>query len=334
MPHPKLSGPGSKVAILSTALVVVLTVTSVLVASARADYTINIGQGVVSVDITGDFVQGVPLPTINGTSFFALIPVFHANLQGTNASILSAALNDAVRAKTPSASATGVRFTADSNGTLMHYELAFSLNGISTTSNGRETMDLSWRSFAIAEDFGANGVSINRVVPNYLQSSIITQIQATGAPAGTQEVRTWYINRLPVQTSRVPYQTGNLLLFNFSSLSQPLTQWSTRRDFPQSQVVLQSRSGFNVSFIDRITEAEVTDYLSSDAVNNVNVQIRGPLPIQIRDNSLVFDTGQSVWRPQVMLASVGAGPAILVGTFIVERRVQPTLRPRRKRAQR
>ncbi len=322
------------VTLLCSATVIIMLATSLLAVSARADYAISIAQGNVSVDIAGEFVQGVQLPTINDTSIFAGIPVFSSRLQGTNTSVLAAGLSDAIRAKASSARVTGVKFSADSNGTRMLYELSFNVADASTTTNGLETVDLSWRNFAIEGDFGANGVSINRIVPNYVYTNILGLAQPTPSPTGIQEVKSWYLDHRSILASRVPAETVGLTLFNFSSLAQPLGEWSIQRDLSKSQVLLQSSTGFNLTYVVRITEAETTSYIAFDAINNLKVSIQAPLPLQITDNSLVFDTGAASWKPQLMLASIGAGLALLIGTYLVEKRIKPSLRSRQKKIKR
>ena len=315
-------------------LLIILVAASLLTIPVRADYAIIIAKGNVSVDIAGDFAQGVPLPSINDTSIFTNIPVFHSRLQGTNASILSTELSDAVKTKLSSASVTNANFKADSNGTLLHYELSFNVANVSRTSNGLERVDLSWRNFAINGDFGASGISINRILPNYLQPYIVTQTQSTGSPSGVQEVRNWYLDARATPASDIPERTIGLTLFNFSSLGQPLGEWSIQRDFSKSQVLLESSTGFNLTYVIRITEAESTSYFAFDAVNRLKVAIQAPLPLQVNDDGLVFDTGTAAWRPQLMLASVAAGLALLVGTYVFERRIKPSLRPRPRKAKR
>jgi hypothetical protein len=314
---------------------IILAASTVLVTPAKADYGISIVQGTASVDIKGDFDQGIPMRSpINETSLFAQTPVFHSTIQGANASALEAALSDALKAKAASASETGVKFTADSNGTLLNYELSFTLANLSTEANGQRKVDLSWRSFAIVQDFGTNGISINKVVPNYLQTTIVADSQATGGPGGIQEVRTWYLNNAIVSPNEISSRTESLLLFDFSSLSQPLGQWSIQRDFSNSRVVLQAQTGFNLTFVLRITEAGETDTIADNAVNNLSVKITAPLPVQINDDNLVFDEGQSAWIPQLMVVAVLIALAVFIGTFLVERRLQPSQGSRQRRTQR
>jgi len=304
--------------------IIVLIASSVLATPVRGDYTISISQGTATVAITGDMLQGLPMPSpINTSSYFAQTPILHTILQGANASILENALSNAIRAKSPSSSISGVVFSANSNGTRLHYALSFSIANLSSDSNGKRNLDLSWRSFVITDDFGANGVSINRVIPNYLQTTIVTDAQGTSSTPGIQEVRTWYLNDLPVPAAQIASRTGNLMLIDFSSLSTPLGQWSTQRDLANSQVMLQAQTGFNLTFVVRITEAETTGYFANNAVNKLSVKITAPLPAQISDNSLIFDEGQSSWVPQLMLLSVGTIIVLLVATMIVERRIQP-----------
>jgi len=309
-------------------ILLVSLVTSSLITSARADYVINITQGNIAVEVTGDFVQGLPVSSVNTTSGFARIPVFQGSLEGGNASLLVRLLDDALRAKGYSARVADVKFNDNSNGTLMHYQLGFRVTGASGTRDGAERVDLSWRTFAVGGDFGIGSVSINRIVPNYVQSGILFQVESTGGPTGIQIVKNWYLNAHGTPEARVPFETGNLALFNFSSLSQPLQNWDSQQDSSHSRLSLQSQSGFNVTCLIHLTEGETTTTSIINAVNSVKATIEVPFPSHIMDDELIFET-QGGWTPQLMLGLMSAALAVLVTTYAVERHLRPQVRFRR-----
>jgi hypothetical protein len=205
----------------------------------------------------------------------------------------------------------------------MHYELSFSVTNVSRTTNGEEMVDLSWRNFAIQGDFGAGNVSINHLVPDYLQQHILLQTQFTGSISGLQEVKTWYLNNLiqrPV--SSVPLQTRNLSIFNFSSLAQPLPNWQVQQDLPKSRIMLQSATGFNLTYVVQVTEAgEVTSFVFN-AINTLKVSIGAPLPARVTNDALVLETGAAAWWPELMLITIIASFTLLIGTYLAERRLQ------------
>ena len=306
-----------------------LTLAVFIVSPARADYTIQVTGGSVAVTINGSLAQGVPSRITNETSNFGYVPVFQHTLLGDNASFLTTLLNTAIRTKTPSASAALTLFSARSNGTMMNYNLSFQVSNIVRESNGIQTVNLSWRSFSLADDFGAGGVSINRIVPNYLETSIIAEALIPTSSAGVAtQAKAWYLNSQSVQAKIVPSIASNLVLFDFSPLSVPLQNWGIIHN-PPSKFVLQSSTGFNLTEILRITEAGETTLFNTNVTNKLQVTIETPFPTQITSNEVSFDTGGGFW-PQLMLAIALVLPAILIVTYLGEKRIQPSFRSARR----
>ncbi len=297
-----------------------LVVSPLFISLGRADYSVRLGEGGVSVHISADFIQGVPNISANNTADkFANIPLFRFYLQGQNSSIFANYLDNAIKARSPSAGATQVVLNAISNGTALHYELSFNVAGIST-KDGVETVDLSWRSFVIKDDFGIGNVSINKVLPTYLQGMILLLAQRVASRI-LQEQLLWYVNNGLIPASQIGSAIRNLSLFNFTSLASPLQSWTSSLDVAGSLVRYQASTGFNLTFIDQITEAGETANFARDAIYKMKAIVEAPIGAVASGDTLTFET-KGAWQSPLMLTSIVASLGLLVATTVVERHVR------------
>ncbi|MBI4127914.1 MAG: hypothetical protein HY459_02485 [Parcubacteria group bacterium] len=287
--------------------------------STRADYVVSIGEDGVMVRISGTFAQGVPNISANNTaSVFTRIPAFHISLSGSNASLLTSLLNDSLRDRSPLAFVNSVFLTATSNETSIQYELSFGVAGILTTRAGVTRVDLSWRSFAILDEVLTGNISINRVLPTYLQPRITLLAEQPPTPGPFQRLDLWYLNDFPTPASRITPSTQDLVLFNFESLSLPLQDWLRTFDLDTGVVRYQTGTGFNLTFIVRITEIEETANFATDAINKINVSIEAPYSTLLTGDELFFET-QGEWESKVMVAIVTVSLGLLIATLLFER---------------
>lgn len=305
--------------------------TSSLVASGRADFAVTLASDKVSVYISGDFSQGIPSTLPNTTArIMGYIPSFHGTFLGQNATLLQTLLSSAIIEKNRGASVTGVSFAANSNSTSMHYDLDFAVSGVSTTNNFVEKIDLAWRSFAIREDFGIGGVSINRIFLSYLQQNFVIHAQPP-VPGPLQVTKQIYINGQSVPASVAPFRTQGLLLFNFSSLALPLQKWTTTRP-TVSTIMLHATTGLNVTVVETVTEQAERASVYYDAVNKLNATVEVPFTSSISSDQIAFETRSAAGIYELMIALVITCPVILFSTILMERRLSKNRIYRRRTA--
>ncbi len=303
-----------------------LAVGSVFTTVARADYSLRLVDGNVSVSISADFVQGVPSISSNETRVFGDIPTFNVGLEGGNSSLFVAALNNSIRTKSPSATARDLTFHASSNGTWMHYQLDFIVEGVSGAGN--EKVDLAWRSFVISEDVKAGDYSINNLLPTYLAADITLLAEARGG-LPIQQQRLWYLNNLPRTAKQIPFEIHNLLMFNFTTLNQPLDQWTITRNIEGPVTRLQSTTGFNLTFIGRLSDPTGTFTLARNAVYNVEAIVEAPGLSAVSGDVIIFDGEGAAFTTQLMLALVLLTGSLFLGTTVMDRRLRQTPSGRR-----
>lgn len=290
------------------------------IAPAIANYNVNISSTGADVNITGSLLQGIPRPPAVNTSFtFGTIPVFKFHLEGDNASFFVDIVSKALQAKTPTASATNLLLDGDSNGTQFHYTLSFRVNGIASNQAGSNIIDLSWRSFAIAQNVKVGNNTVNAMVKDYLGARIITLSQLP--PSETfpvQRVRRWYWDDHLIR----PLSAGSLaatgLMFNFSSLNLPLTSWNRPTAVAGANgIQFQSRTGFNLTYAETITEIDSSATFNTNVVYDLTTTINAPWGTIASKDSLNLETGWGIW---LMLGAIVATAGLLAGTFVVERK--------------
>lgn len=309
------------VPLIAFVLIVITTVSM-----ARADYIVNVSNDAVAVTISGDVMQGVPNSSANYTAdIFTKFPVF----QVQNSSVVATYLETAVRKLTPVASVSQIFFAASSNGTVVHYDLKFDIEGVSRDQGTAKWVDLTWRSFQIAEDFKIGNVTVNGAVPDYLGSQIaaLAKLSASTGPP-LVERRFWYLNGGFLPPDLVATTASTLLLLNFTTLSKPLEAWAATPDFAHQSFHYQMNTGFNLTQITQVSEPEITNF-ARDVVYKVKAVIDSPWGTTESGNSVVFE-GSGSLAMWIMIGSVSCLVVLAMAAFFFERRLRLTYRsPRR-----
>ena len=292
-----------------------------LVGNVAADYKLTLADNGVRVQITGDLLQAVPFPPVVNRSFtFGSIPQFAVHIAGTNATSLSDELNSALHVKSSSASASEVTLDASSNGTIYHYSLAFLVRGITSSHGDVETVDLSWRSFALTNDVKAGNYTLNLVLPTYLGqriSQVAKLPPSTGPPL--PHTRRWYLNGQLIDNEQVVSKTANVEMFNFSSLAEPLEQWTTTPDFQSPAVRYEASAGFNLTYHDQVTEIDQIANFISNAVHKVKAEVDVPWDSSVAGDTL--NVRSFSWSTLVMTLSIVTPVGVVIATVFFERRV-------------
>ena len=318
---------------LATAIFIVLSLLE-LAPGAAADYTVNVTDNGVRVQISGELLQAVPNPpSVNSSFSFGPIPAFKLHLVGTNASSLSSHLNAALREKTPTAVVTQVTLDSRSNGTIYNYILSFDVEGISATHGDVEALDLSWRSFAIKDDINAGNYSVNLVLADYLESNVLVLAAlpvSSGPPIA--RVRRWYWNNRLIDNQAVGPTMSNAQLFNFSSLKAPLQQWITTPDIAGRAFRYEATTGFNLTFHEQITEIEEIANLITNAVYKVKAVVEAPWGTVATVDTLQFEA-KTPWSTWIMISVIVITIGLTAGTYLLERRSRDAKRDREHRRQ-
>jgi hypothetical protein len=287
---------------------------------AFASYTLNLNDTGVAVSIVDDFAQGVPNGAANQTQVFTdTIPKATFVLSGLNASLIEAPLAASIKERTPGATVSGVRLIISSNGTWIHIDLSFTVLGIVSGPESLRKIDLSWRSFSIADDLRVGSLSFNLIGKAYLADPVSSLNTPSGVPVS--QTRLWYLNNFLRSPVTIPADVNRLSLLNFTSLSKPLESWDRSVDYGPLATRLTMKGGFNLTFVGTITEAPEVFRSAFDAIFKpvVVVEVAG-LARGVGD-FLIVDTGRGFGSAALMLVIVVALPLVGGGAFVFERRI-------------
>lgn len=310
------------VPLLDVALIILIVVAG-STTSAEADYNVKVAYGNIPVHISGNLAQAVPNSSANNTAdSFASLPIFAVRLQGDNASLLSNYLNNALRVRSPSATASQITLYSNANGTLYHYDLSFNVTGVSVTRGDADTVDLSWRSFAIGDDIKAGNSSLNNVLPTYLLNRIAQFArlpQQTGPPTVVQ--RFWYWNNKIITSTAVASTVQNVGMFDFTGLSNPLQSWSVFPSSPGRSVQYRRDTGFNLTFIERAIEPEGNTNFARDVVYKLIATIDIPWNAFASNDSVVLEASGNL-STMLMIGLIALSVGLSAITVIIERHFQ------------
>lgn len=298
----------------------------------HADYNIKVTDNTAQVNINGDLLQAVPNVSANNTAeSFDSIPVFAFHFAGDNSSLLSNHLDVALRQLSPSASGKDVTFDSSSNGTNYHYKLSFTVGGVFAKQGDLNTVDLSWRSFVIGDDFKQNNMSLNAVVPSYLQKGVALYA-ALPASSGPPNVvtRQWYWNKRILQRGNVVPTIQNLLMLNYSSLAKPLQSWDANPTNPGHAVRYQTTTGFNLTQIETFKEPEGNTNIAKDIIYTITATVDLPWNSIVSSDNVMIEsvTALSTFLMIILVISTVATFAV---TVFLQRHFKPSQREQRTR---
>ena len=311
----------TKLGKLLVVIALMFLILATLATTSHADYNIKISRNSAQVSIAGDLLQGIPNSSANNTAEpFGTIPVFYYHFTGENASLFSSNLTLALRQRSTSASAEQATLDSSSNGTNYHYQLNFNVDGIFSGQSDIDTIDMSWKSFAIAGDFKQNGTSLNAVLPAYLLSSLnlYSQLPAsTGQPK--QITRQWYWNKLTLQRGIVVSTMQNQLMFNYTGLNTPLQSWTATSNIASHTVKYRMMTGFNLTYIETIFDPEGNANFARDIIYKITATVDLPWNAVVANNTVMVESPTAL-VPFVMLGIIISTIAILAVAVIAERR--------------
>ena len=308
---------------LLDAALIILIVVAGLNTSAKGDYNVKVTYGIIPVRISGDLVQAVPNSSANNTAdSFALLPTFAVRLQGDNASQLTSYLNNALRIRSTNAVASQVTLDSNSNGTVYHYNLSFSVAGVLVAHSDVDTVDLSWRSFAVGDDLKAGNASLNNVLPTYLLNRItlFAQLPQQTAPPNVIQ-RFWYWNNKTIRAAAVAPTVQNLVMFNFTGLSNPLQSWTIIPSIDRGIVQYRTETGFNLTFIERAIEPEGNTNFARDVVYKLGATVDVPWNALASNDTITLD-GSGNWSALLMIALITSSVGLFMIIAFFERRLQ------------
>ncbi|OLD01759.1 MAG: hypothetical protein AUJ07_10500 [Crenarchaeota archaeon 13_1_40CM_3_53_5] len=300
------------------AITLVILATTMTVA-AHGDYVVKVTTNNVTVSISGDLLQAVPNSSANNTADrFTKIPLFQFHLGDQNSSTISADLNTAFKQLSPTASVTQVVLDAVSNGTSVHYDLNFKVSGITNDHGTAESIDLKWKSFVITEDFKVGNITLNGAVPDYLggQISAFARLSpATGPPL--VERRMWYWNGELLPPNEVAPTVAGLFVLNFTGLSKPIETWTPSAELHSQSYLYKASTGFNLTQITQVIEAEGTTNFARDLIYKVNTVISAPWGSTASGDTLFFE-GDPGWGNWIMVGAISSALIVLFATLVYE----------------
>ncbi len=199
--------------------------------SAIPTFSASLSNGDTSVSITMQVSQNL---TYLDPSFS--LPKLTGRLIGTNASGISALVQDSIRTLSPEASVAdlslGLSSSSPTDGTTPQWfnvSLKFHVQGIQVAQNGNERTDMSWKSFFVSPNVTIGGVEVNAVGNAYMRSagSFLGTLEAP--QQGTFTYRNLVNDRI-VTAVGLSSAVSRIQLLNFTRLLPQVETWTPGYD--------------------------------------------------------------------------------------------------------
>jgi hypothetical protein len=166
---------------------------------------------------------------------FAL-PQFNGVLLGANSTDTSSAIQQALDTKSSQARVSALKlglsttaWNANSNVQWFNTSLQFQVRGVQTVQNGVVTVDMSWKSFSVAQNVSLGGVEVNNIGAKYLSSvaAKIAQIELIG---GSFITYTNTVNSFRVKASNMATAAQVISLLDFTRVQPSVDSWHESYD--------------------------------------------------------------------------------------------------------
>ncbi len=315
---------------LTVLLLVVASPVHATGASPLSGFSMNLSTGVANVSLTVRVFQNL---TLLDKSFS--LPQGNGTIIGSNATQIADSFQNALRVKSASAVVKDVSGTVESsawNATTsaqwLNLTINFDVDGISVNRYGGTTVDAAWRSFAVPSNITLSGIELNQVGATYLESFAAFLQGLTNSRTITY---TYRVNQLAIAQSRIPGVVPSMRLFNFSSLSTPLSKWSSTYNATSNSIVwsLSPLPTYGITVVEIVTEVEQSTLKYELSYSFNQATITTPLRSSVTGDTILIVFGDS--QETLMALIIASSSAIAVGTTFYERRVLRKVPKKRSR---
>lgn len=275
--------------------------------SARVSLTVRLFQNLTLIDQSFSLPQG------------------NSMITGSNATPIANIFENALRAKSTSASVQDLSGTVGSsawNSTTgaqwMNVTVSFDVNGIAQSRNGATQFDVAWRSFAVPSNITVSGVEVNEIGAVLLHP-FVTFLQ--GLKNSKIITFTYRVNGLAIAQSRIQDVVQSMRLLNFSSLSTPLSEWAPTYNQTSNSATwsLRPLPTYGITVVEIVTEVETTTLKYELSYSFEKATITTPLRASVKGDTIFVSFGDSI--ETLMTAIIATVSAAAIGTTLYEKRL-------------
>lgn len=259
------------------------------------------------------------------------LPILDVRVDSTNATVVSQTflqpINSAIQKRVSNAAVSDFVIHIATLNNTKFWSLTESYNltvvGANTNSGSRVTSDLSFIAMNVNQAIQTGGLELNQVGPGIL----LSPLQAKSAAYSNL---LYYIDGSQTRNAVIPDETTRLFnLLDFSWVP-PVSSWSTSQDLLGQSVRWTydpTSSRYNLTL--GVPSPEGPLLQSFVATYSPSFSIAVPANAWVRGNTVYFDAPTPAETAMPILALVSL--LALLATFIIDRRLAPKLRVRKKR---
>lgn len=283
-------------------------------------FSVNIQPGTSQVSFTLSIFQN-----LTGIVRSFVLPQVHGVLVGYNSTTAAAALQSAVKVKSPSADLKNLRVEAFSTpwsnttqSQWLNVSLSFGIEEGALSNSQGVQFDAAWRSFEVQSGISLAGLELNNIGSAYL---LPTAEVLTGFSNSKTVTYTYHVNGLGVPLSSLPERVAPISVLNFSSLAVPLSEWTPTYNYTSNTVTFSLRSlpTYGLEVLQTVVEAQPEQIAYKLSYSFHGAIFTAPLRSTVNGDRIVVVFGDS---QETLMASLIVSTSILaVGTTFYERQV-------------
>ena len=290
-------------------LALTMVVVPPAIGKAQGEYSITVGGNAATVSIRTRFYENMTISSL---------PNYTLALLGSNASNAKNIFISAINQLTNGISISSLEIYSSSAGNIISTTVNFTLDGSISHDQYGSKINMAWKSFKITDDIRAANQSLN-FVGTYLSSSPFLRRTSTRT-----ETWAYYEDGTPVPSLSSPQAASSFSIFDFSSLSNPLSSWPVTFSPLNGTTQWTNSLNHNITILENIgTGSAVTTaaFVASDS-QNVKVAIPG-IDQTIRDT--VF-TGLNTPTAVMLFILMLVLPVVGIATYLLDRKLSRSYR--------
>lgn len=256
------------------------------------------------------------------------LPTYNGTIAGSNSSNVASAVQSAIDEKIPRAKVSNLDLRLSSTNVSIttglqwfNASLGFRLSGIGTLESGLEHLNMSWKSFSIAENVTLGSVEVNNIGQLYLTEPAkqLAQVESSSASSSLVTYQN-IVNYFRVTPANLVSATAKVSLFNFTQLFPPLAAWDESYDSSSNRATwsLSPIQTFGIIVTTTSKEPQATP-TTNGVMFTIHASISAPARSWVQGDSLVVSF--SDFPETIMVVVMITGLVIFGAAFVLERRI-------------
>lgn len=303
---------------LISVMFVILIVLTQLSAASGSTIELSVEPNVVDVSATLNFYQNM-----------TALPSVEERVEGDALRNVTSSMEKALNSSVPAAKISNLSLRVSSSNSSINVTASFGVLAIATRKGDLLSINCSWKSFAVRDDWRTGNLSYSLAGRTYIRPVVDLYANATRPPlnATVKAVTFFWAKNETVPSYLAANRAGNFSIFDFSNLATPISRWNRNLSVANGTTTWRLDPGPSLELSIRVQELNRTFVLYSLYHYQATISVKGVAHAE--GDVIVIDVGSGTAELAMSLVVL----ATIVGaafTSVVYRRRRSAIVRRRR----